>query len=71
MDQNKLINTLVTENNNSVNWFAKLQEIPIINPVKNPTRPNISKKFKWGSSGNFYNIKINDSDNSENEPNIN
>jgi hypothetical protein len=71
MDQNKLINTLVTENNNSVNWFAKLQEIPIINPVKNPTRPNISKKFKWGSSGNFYNIKINDSDNSENESDIN
>jgi hypothetical protein len=58
IQQNKLVNNLVNISKDSTEWFTKIQEIPINDPVKRVTRPKISKDLVWNNNGEFYNIKI-------------
>jgi hypothetical protein len=70
VEQNNLINNLVNNSKDSINWFTKIQEIPINNPLKRLTRPKIAKDLCWNNNGDFYNMKITQpSDQSDSEIN--
>jgi hypothetical protein len=47
LEQHNIINKCVNMCDNSINWFAKLQSINIKKPVKQITRPRLTKNISW------------------------